>query len=116
MEIKRLKEWKEQLYKKKTRLTKKPGVRKLQFDDSESESCDESQLCDDDSPNGETPYCVRKTLEPKVLKDEERRSLYEEHLNKELESINSINDTNEHWLKLKEAFTETNEIERGTNG
>ncbi|KAL3287543.1 hypothetical protein HHI36_002011 [Cryptolaemus montrouzieri] len=53
---------------------------------------------------------VRNTLEPKVLKDEERRSLYEEHLNKELESIRSINDTNEHWLKLKEAFTETNEI------
>ncbi|KAL3272717.1 hypothetical protein HHI36_014179 [Cryptolaemus montrouzieri] len=43
---------------------------------------------------------VRKTLQPKVLKDEERRSLYEEHLNKELESIRSINDTNEHWLKL----------------
>ncbi|KAL3271466.1 hypothetical protein HHI36_021952, partial [Cryptolaemus montrouzieri] len=39
---------------------------------------------------------VRKTLEPKVLKDEERRSLYEEHLNKELESIRSINDSNEH--------------------
>ncbi|KAL3285744.1 hypothetical protein HHI36_000271 [Cryptolaemus montrouzieri] len=58
-------------------------------------------------PNEKT---VRKTLEPKVLKDEERRSLYEEHLYEELESIRSINDTNEHWLKLKEAFTETNEI------
>ncbi|KAL3277641.1 hypothetical protein HHI36_012981, partial [Cryptolaemus montrouzieri] len=33
---------------KKASLTKKPGVRKLQLDDSESESCDKSQLCDDD--------------------------------------------------------------------
>ncbi|KAL3273157.1 hypothetical protein HHI36_014611, partial [Cryptolaemus montrouzieri] len=32
----------------KTRSSKKPGVRKLQFYDSESESCDESQLCGDD--------------------------------------------------------------------
>ncbi|KAL3266055.1 hypothetical protein HHI36_010242 [Cryptolaemus montrouzieri] len=47
-EKKRLKEWKNLLYQKKTRETKKPGVRKLQFDDSESESCDESQLWDDD--------------------------------------------------------------------
>ncbi|KAL3283086.1 hypothetical protein HHI36_006243 [Cryptolaemus montrouzieri] len=36
------------ILKKKTRLTKKPGVRKLQFNDSESESCDESQCGDDD--------------------------------------------------------------------
>ncbi|KAL3281167.1 hypothetical protein HHI36_004385 [Cryptolaemus montrouzieri] len=36
---------------KKTNLTKKPGMRKLQFDNSESECCGESQLCDDDELN-----------------------------------------------------------------
>ncbi|KAL3282151.1 hypothetical protein HHI36_005346 [Cryptolaemus montrouzieri] len=78
MKIKRLKEWKNRLYQNKTRLTKKSGVRKLQFDDSESESCDESQLCDDDElddidadPSHDLDVCIVCVLN--ILKFRYRR-------------------------------------------
>ncbi|KAJ8945555.1 hypothetical protein NQ318_020401 [Aromia moschata] len=48
---------------KKRPLSKKPGLRNLHFDDSDSESYDESQLCDDDElddvdPSGDNEECL----------------------------------------------------------
>lgn len=51
----------------------------------------------------------KKILDLQLLKDEKTRSQYEEHLNEELKSVISTNDTNKHWLDLRQIFKTTNE-------
>ncbi|XP_030765797.1 uncharacterized protein LOC115889859 [Sitophilus oryzae] len=52
---------------------------------------------------------LRKNLDPKLLRDQQTRSMYENHINRELESIVSTNDIEKHWLGIKQAFKNTNE-------
>ncbi|XP_030763694.1 craniofacial development protein 2-like [Sitophilus oryzae] len=52
---------------------------------------------------------LRKNLDPKLLRDQQKRSMNENHIKIELESIVSTNDIEKHWLGIKQAFKNTNE-------